>query len=268
MNGRRVERRAADIGFDYATSDDDVGLKNVTGRDASLGQPGRCDRSPPGPTSAEPRIIVVPKSTARSLSPAPFAAGLAWNVALPGFPDRLENAGDRIVDAGRRQSRVSTSALVRVNGAFIRMGRCSAQPAEVQSPFGERSLIEGKRQRRRTFVAGIARSTSTPGRSRRKADPGRTFSARCDPPRSSTFACSSFSSAMNLSSVRLDSVPLALKLLSSGFAVLPSFSPRVISPSAWPCTVAGSSTRPGLLAKRLARPSSSASESAVPLRCA
>ena len=76
---------------------------------------------PSTPTSAEPRMRTVPKSTARLPSAAPSGAGLTWKVALPGLPAAFETPGTGLSIAAWVRS-ISTSALVRLSGALSLIG--------------------------------------------------------------------------------------------------------------------------------------------------
>ena len=77
--------------------------------------------APSAPTSAEPRIIAAPKSTAMLLSDAPSAIGLTWNVALPGLPAGFATPGTGLSTPAAVRS-ISTSALARDSGALSLIG--------------------------------------------------------------------------------------------------------------------------------------------------
>ena len=109
--------------------------------------------APSAPTSADPRIVTAPRSTAMLLSEAPSAIGLTRKVALPGFPAGFETPGTGLSTPACVRS-ISTSALARVSGALSLIGSGPGQPrAEVEAALGARGGVEREGHGRRAFLS-------------------------------------------------------------------------------------------------------------------
>ena len=162
---------------------------------------------PSAPIWAEPRIIGAPRSIEMLLSEEPSGAGLTRNVALPGFPAGFDTPGTGLsMPAGVRS--ISTSALVRLSGALsltgsvpvshepklrLRLARAAASSAKV-------TVAEPSSPAERLTSIWVAAPRTVPSP---------TIFSMSRSASNEAVADSSLSSARNLSSWKLASVPVA-----------------------------------------------------------